>query len=158
MPNVFPGNAGIVSYVGECSSSTYLCRRCEGNCNTDDDCEGDLQCRERDHFEGVPGCSQAGGNFDMKGKNICVDADQNKPQLRTCSAWHRHNCPECSSCHDDSDCRGDLRCALRNGIDDVPGCRWGRRATLRDFIHGTNYCEYSTLTFERNIFCAYNAY
>ncbi len=32
--------SGVVSYVGECGEEDYTCRKCEGNCNNDDDCKG----------------------------------------------------------------------------------------------------------------------
>ena len=140
MPEVFPANAGIVNYVGECSANTYLCKRCEGNCNTDVDCEGELECRERHGFERIPGCFEAGGTIDMYGKNICVDVDSERHELRSCP-WWSHKCPECTVCHNDKDCEGHLRCAIRHGIEDVPGCRWGNKASMQDFFHGTNYCK-----------------
>ena len=46
-----------------------LLDRCEGNCNTDDDCLGDLKCFVRNHFEPVPGCSGLG----EKGRDYCYD-------------------------------------------------------------------------------------
>ena len=117
MPDLFPSNAGVVSYVGECSSSTYLCGRCEGNCNTDDDCKGDLKCKQRDRFNSVSGCFLAGGDSDMRGKNVCFDDDSDKPELRPCHIFDHRNgrCPECTTCHNDNDCRGNLRCAIRSG-------------------------------------------
>mmetsp|Transcript_80483 Transcript_80483/g.254071 ORF Transcript_80483/g.254071 Transcript_80483/m.254071 type:complete len:141 (+) Transcript_80483:204-626(+) len=45
-------------------------RRCQGDCDRDDDCEGGLRCFHRDHFWTVPGCSGRGvWNFDY-----CVHA------------------------------------------------------------------------------------
>ena len=35
--------------------------RCEGDCDTDSGCQGDLKCFQRDASENVPGCSGGGG-------------------------------------------------------------------------------------------------
>ena len=37
-------NPGVMNYVGECDPTTYLCGLCEGDCDNDSDCEGDLIC------------------------------------------------------------------------------------------------------------------
>ena len=145
MPNSFPANAGTVNYVGECGTESYLCNRCEGACKSDDDCIGDLKCMERRSFEAVPGCFREGGFMDMEGKNICYDAlIETQPELRECSWLRTHvkKCHECQCCHDDHDCNGDLRCAVRDGLEDVPGCSWGTKTSLKDFLGGTNYCKF----------------
>ena len=63
---------GVVNYIGECGSN-YKCDLCEGDCDSDSDCAGDLICLQRDGFEAVPGCSGAGGARDVYAKDICVD-------------------------------------------------------------------------------------
>ena len=40
---------------GDCSSSEP-CAECFGDCDHDDQCEGDLVCGQRDGFEPVSGC------------------------------------------------------------------------------------------------------
>ena len=62
---------GVVNYVGECGSS-YSCGLCEGDCDTDSDCEGSLVCYQRSGFEAVTGCSGEGGPRDVFGKDICA--------------------------------------------------------------------------------------
>ena len=42
---------------------------CEGNCRSDEQCEGDLVCFERKGFVAVPGCDGQG----KKGRNYCVE-------------------------------------------------------------------------------------
>ena len=44
----------------ECGSSYYLCRNCEGDCDSSDNCEGDLRCFQRNEWEPVPGCKGPG--------------------------------------------------------------------------------------------------
>ncbi len=35
-------------------------------------------------FQGVPGCFKEGSEMDMFGKNVCYDANEEKPRLRHC--------------------------------------------------------------------------
>lgn len=37
-------------------TETNKCGMCEGDCDTNDDCEGELICYQRDSYENVPGC------------------------------------------------------------------------------------------------------
>jgi hypothetical protein len=37
-------------------SETNKCGLCEGDCDTNDDCEGDLVCYQRDPGDDIPGC------------------------------------------------------------------------------------------------------
>ena len=43
---------------------------CQGDCDTDDECEGDLVCFQRDAYEAVPGCS--GGESEYRGNDFCI--------------------------------------------------------------------------------------
>jgi len=146
LPLSFPGNAGLVSYIGDCRRNKYLCGRCEGGCVSDSDCAGNLSCLERDGVEHVPGCYKEGGQWDMAGSGICYDANLVKPELRFYSVTNpSHGYPNCAKgCLDDADCRGLLRCAIREGLEDVPGCRWGSNSLIEDFYasvpNSHNYC------------------
>ncbi len=62
---------GEINYIGECGSEGYLCGKCEGDCDSDDDCEDALICAERSGFEEVTGCTGAGGSRDVYAKDIC---------------------------------------------------------------------------------------
>ncbi len=64
---------GIVNYVGECGVEDYLCGECEGDCDSDSDCEDGLECFTRSGYEAVPGCSGEGGDRDVIGRDICFD-------------------------------------------------------------------------------------
>lgn len=50
----------------ECSTS-QPCGRCEGDCDMDEECQGNLQCKQRWNTEAVPGCSGTG----VSGKDYC---------------------------------------------------------------------------------------
>lgn len=57
--------------IFSCSSKTP-CEKCEGDCDKDADCKGDLKCFKRDKFEFVPGC-KPGGMADIYGHDYCYD-------------------------------------------------------------------------------------
>ena len=154
----FPGNAGVINYVG-CSQGSYLCSRCEAGCTADNDCAGNLVCKIRTAFESVPGCFHEEGPLDMAGKGVCFE-DITKPQLHPC---RDHKCPVCGGgCHKDEDCIGHLRCAKRDGLEDVPGCAWGVDTTLHDFLGDMSYCKYFHLCISVqslwNLKCSYCRY
>ena len=52
------------SSAGGCGSGG--CRECEGDCDSDRDCSGNLECFQRDGLGAVPGCGSGG----MEGKNF----------------------------------------------------------------------------------------
>lgn len=118
---------GTVNYVGECGDYDYLCKMCEGDCDSDSDCEGDLICLQRDGFEEVYGCDGVGGDLDVLGTDICYDptgvvSDQGNP----CNDAPSGLCGICSGdCDNDEECDGILRCADRSGGEIVPGCDFG---------------------------------
>ena len=56
--------------VGTCNSgSNKKCKECEGSCERNRDCKGDLKCLKRDGDEPVPGCF----GEPMTGENYCYD-------------------------------------------------------------------------------------
>ena len=151
---------GFVNYVGECSSSTYLCGLCEGDCDSDSDCQGDLICQQRSGFDAVAGCQGAGGDRDVYGKDVCVPAQPTtspsaiptpEPEIEVqyvgnpCTDFFADGkCTECTGdCDGDSDCAGDLRCAQRSkrsGNEIVPGCLWGDNSdAIR--LDDSDFCE-----------------
>jgi hypothetical protein len=135
---------GVVNYVGECGSN-YLCDLCEGDCDSDSDCAGDLICLQRDGFEAVPGCSGEGGARDVYAKDICVDKQASlspsalpsaSPVELTASPSRNdpteilHIGPDCTvnfasgkcsictgDCDSDYDCADGLRCVARELFD-----------------------------------------
>ena len=51
-------------------SSVFPLQECEGDCDTDEDCDLNLVCQLRDDFEEVPGCIGKGSS----GKDYCRSA------------------------------------------------------------------------------------
>ena len=163
---------GVINYVGECNASRgYLCKLCEGDCDNDSDCEGNLICAQRSGFEAVDGCSGEGGTRDMESKDVCVNPQAPDTQPPTpvptpdptspttyiqnvgnpCSVGFGGGaCQECTGdCDSDSDCDGDLRCAQRRGVEDVPGCAWDGSGNM---FSGTDFCKCKTARFDHQRF------
>lgn len=127
------------------------CNRCEGNCDDDSDCAGNLKCWQREHSHStVPGCATGGeanknycyepcpeGALPVNGcKNtfFSFDFTPTKPLIsKTCN---NGNCDECEgNCDDDSDCAGNLKCWKRSySHSNVPGCATG------DLHPNKNFC------------------
>jgi len=152
--------AGVINYVGECGDEGYLCKRCEGDCDSSSDCEGNLICMRRNGFEPVPGCEGEGGTFDLRGKDICYDPQndnddddnddnddggtgndgtfQDSLQINEEGCSSTGPCEKCfGPCLSDEDCGSGLTCFIRNGDEPIPGCVTGSN----EDIENTNYCH-----------------
>lgn len=121
-------------------SSVFPLGMCEGDCDSDADCENGLYCFQRSGTEAVPGCggdtrahsgkdfcttrSSSGGGG---GSSLVTKGDNGSPS----SAFPLGKCQ--GDCDRDSDCAGNLVCFQRSGTQSVPGCSGsGKR--------GTDYC------------------
>jgi hypothetical protein len=136
---------GFINYVGECDPTTFLCLECEGDCDDDEDCAGNLICEQRSGLEPVTGCSGEGGLTDVYAKDICVNPGGPPPnefyedslRIREAECTSANPCPMCyGSCLVDSDCEGSLKCFIRSGSEPIPNCVTGSP----DDISGLNYC------------------
>jgi glucose/arabinose dehydrogenase len=134
--------------VRDCTTSNQ-CGRCEGNCATDDECQGDLVCFQKD--AGVPGVDSVPGciGSDLSKTDWCtlpVKSPVRAPTpisiptptppttsgiiplnrtVRTCTS--RDPCGRCEGhCQSDDGCAGSLVCFQKDagvaGVDSVPGC------------------------------------
>jgi len=116
---------------------------CEGDCDTSDDCIGDLVCFSRDGGDPneppVPGCLDPYNNMTVhESIDFCCDPnvdgcvaieDDDQPggefDLRTIgnNGDDVFPLPICrGDCDDDQDCEGEFRCFQREGLETVPGC------------------------------------
>jgi cytoskeletal protein RodZ len=83
-PSPTPTSDGLVDVLPEVEvvSGSYCtpetpCAQCFGDCDTDDDCQGELTCFQRDGGQAVPSCS--GGESSVSGKDFnCVLSCENK--------------------------------------------------------------------------------
>ena len=65
-------NLGDSSCQSPRSKDRAKCDECKGDCDRDDDCNGDLKCFQRDGHTKVPGCAQ-GGTGDTSSTDYCYD-------------------------------------------------------------------------------------
>ena len=96
--------------------------KCQGDCDSDDDCIGDLICSQRDAYGAVPGCE--GGEETASHSDFCVeppldfidsDPDAQYKPLELCQG----------DCDSSADCLPTLVCWQRDAYEPVPGCSGG---------------------------------
>uniref|UniRef100_A0A7S4N0E7 Uncharacterized protein n=1 Tax=Odontella aurita TaxID=265563 RepID=A0A7S4N0E7_9STRA len=91
-------------HKGECTRSScpeppFPLGECEGNCDDDSECAGELKCIQRDETEGVPGCYGLG----VYAKGYCYDPEKCVETGEQCSEETEGLC--CSGkCHGDWTC------------------------------------------------------
>ncbi|CAJ1954158.1 unnamed protein product [Cylindrotheca closterium] len=108
--------------------------RCEGDCDTNDDCIGDLICFQRNEHEAVPGC--IGGENDGSRTDYCIPPSSLPPAelaIQWSTIFPLARCQ--GDCDSDFDCQGNLVCFQRNENEPVPGCSGGSADGSR-----TDYC------------------
>ena len=121
--------------------------RCEGDCDSDNDCIGNLKCYQRDSSSDVPPGCVGGGSGDDPTHDYCYDpADNNtiktiagdppsgvnttwSPQLDRCEG----------DCDTDADCKGNLKCFQRNNGEPVPGCSGNPSRRDYDYCYDPNW-------------------
>ncbi|CAJ1960342.1 unnamed protein product [Cylindrotheca closterium] len=106
---------------------------CQGDCDSDLDCEDGLECFQRDEFESVPGCSC--GEIDPSRSDYCVK--KKGPPLSISDQVPLGICQ--GDCDEDSHCGLGLICHQRSGGEPVPGCSGGETEQSN-----TDYCVKDT--------------
>ena len=98
---------------------------CEGDCDSDLDCDSGLVCFQRIGLEDVPGCEGEGiPEFDYCiTKQELNDVGRSGTSLGLCQG----------DCDSDSDCLPGLRCMQRSGNEPIPHCSGTA-------IYGWDYC------------------
>eukprot|EP00526_Cylindrotheca_closterium_P007483 CAMPEP_0113658690 /NCGR_PEP_ID=MMETSP0017_2-20120614/31912_1 /TAXON_ID=2856 /ORGANISM="Cylindrotheca closterium" /LENGTH=683 /DNA_ID=CAMNT_0000573097 /DNA_START=202 /DNA_END=2253 /DNA_ORIENTATION=- /assembly_acc=CAM_ASM_000147 len=131
--------ADTLTLVGDNGEPTYQfpLAKCEGDCDSDNECMGNLICSQRRGTEAVAGCKGSG----ISGKDYCTDRSSNAGGGNTSgggssgggssnlfsyggsppqSAFPLQRCE--GDCDSDSNCAQGLYCLQRDGGDPVPGC------------------------------------
>mmetsp|Transcript_13320 Transcript_13320/g.28769 ORF Transcript_13320/g.28769 Transcript_13320/m.28769 type:complete len:787 (+) Transcript_13320:1072-3432(+) len=108
---------------------------CEGDCDSNSDCQGTLICKQRTEVEEVLGCNGEGAS----GEDYC-----RYPVLELVgnNGWSGSDFPlrDCEGdCDNDSECAGSLRCFARDGTEAVPGCDGAGNSA-------TDYCAVKSAT------------
>eukprot|EP00980_Cylindrotheca_fusiformis_P025931 scaffold14920_cov63-Cylindrotheca_fusiformis.AAC.4 len=113
--------------------------RCEGDCDHDSDCAGNLVCFQRSANDAVPGC--VGGKDDSSRTDYCIrptdlnhPISDNDPHLSYIGQTPWLGLCQ-GDCDHDEDCGSDLVCFQRDANEEVPGCSGGGSDASR-----TDYC------------------
>jgi len=124
---IIAGDNGV-AYEGY----TWPLQECQGDCDYDSNCEGDLLCYQRSGTLAVPGCVGTG----TSGKDYCAKrATDNTLFLRR----NNGSMGACDgNCQEDTDCEGNLVCESPNGSGEVEGC-------IGLAISSVKYCKYPSL-------------
>jgi len=97
---------------------------CEGDCDTDSECQEGFACFQRDGLTSVPGCSGQGS----KDADYCY-----APELNDFGKDPKQNLGQCAGdCDANSNCADGLKCFQRDAFEAVPGCE-GHGATGYDY-------------------------
>ena len=107
---------------------------CQGDCDNDGECAGDLGCFQRGRNQAVYGCS--GGLEDGSSADFCYDTTGHLHK------WGNNGLPAenfplkaCQGdCDRDSECDTGLRCFQRGAYEPVPGCE-GAGASNIDYCY-----------------------
>ena len=62
----------IVPDAGANCGKGVICTACQGDCDNDEECAGNLKCFQRSSFERVPGCAGRG----IEGRDYCYKSDE----------------------------------------------------------------------------------
>mmetsp|Transcript_18412 Transcript_18412/g.45827 ORF Transcript_18412/g.45827 Transcript_18412/m.45827 type:complete len:2629 (-) Transcript_18412:138-8024(-) len=94
---------------------------CQGDCDSDDDCESFLKCFQRNSFEQVPGCSGKG----TSGWDYCYVPSASVSAYHAVHVEFKLNLGQCEgSCMSDLNCVQGLKCwqVGAGALQYVPGC------------------------------------
>lgn len=93
---------------------------CEGDCDNDKECTGNLKCFQRDGYTTPPGCDGLG----KEAYDYCYDPEAlGLPNLKDVGKNPGKTLDVCGGdCDSDKDCKEGLVCYQRSGSDTVPGC------------------------------------
>ena len=151
---VFPAASTTVSFQDYTTDGCgdTLCGLCQGDCDGDDDCQGNLVCFQRTGDEAVAGCSgDAAPGWDYcynpRGSGSApapppapapAQATASRFQDYTTDGCGSARCGQCEGdCDRDDDCQGNLVCFQRAGDEAVVGCRGTARSGW-DYCHDPN--------------------
>ena len=124
------------------------CGECQGDCDSDSDCLGDLVCRKRgsgDPFAAIHGCVGEGGPLDTRGggTDVCSHPFEVIKYVGECAHEEGFLCGLCQGdCDEDADCAEGLVCAQRPGgsFEAVNGC--SGEGGFSDTKAGSDICVY----------------
>jgi hypothetical protein len=133
----------LVDYGGTPPLTHSSLGECQGDCDNDGDCKGDLICFQRDENWTVPGCWFRFGDQDNSKTDYCIVATRTDPPyflpIPTPPPSHPANQLPLGICQGDCDyhwdCAKGLYCSTREPFEVAPGC-----ANVELDATTTSYC------------------
>ena len=115
------------------------CTTCQGDCDSDADCQSGLKCFQRNTATVlVPGCGK-GGHGDQAQTDYCYHPGALVTKgINGCTTSNK--CSKCQGdCDSDADCRTGLKCYQRNDKRKITGCFAGGNGDVK----GWDFCYVS---------------
>jgi hypothetical protein len=132
-PPVNSDDGPALQYVGEPPSPSLLLE-CQGDCDSDWQCDFGLNCFKRSDDSPIPGCEGVGGKGDIYSVDYCYTPPTGTLVIVHNVTTNSTKAGKCEGdCATDNDCASDLKCFQRQNYEAVPGCD-GLGA------YSTNYC------------------
>ena len=122
---------------------------CEGDCDSDNECDTGLKCMQRSRTEAVPGCEGEG----VSGKDYCYDVKTPTEAEKTITAEAEKTTTALTiagdngepldafplqvcegDCDSDNECDTGLKCMQRSRNEAVPGCE-GKGVSGKDYCY-----------------------
>merc|ERR1719356_474985 len=135
---IFSSKGGTINYgpplVHKGSNPSITLDRCEGDCDTDSDCDDGMFCFQRSGHTMVPGCS-SGGAGDVNNMDYCVP--YGGPSLVYKGSNPSFILGQCEGdCDSSGGCGEGMFCYQRSGFAKVPFCGSGGAGD----VNGADYC------------------
>jgi len=125
-PQPLPPGSDDLIVVADDNVVPFSLQKCQGDCDSDGDCDYDLVCFQRDSGPDVPGCN---GNADELGggdEDYCVPPPTDDTLVIVGDdgdGWSTFPMLACmGDCDTDAECLGTLQCFQRLVSEPVPGC------------------------------------
>ena len=115
---------------------------CEGECDNDAQCKGDLKCFLRTGFTPVPGCSGTG----IEDWDYCYDATGSEELDGDDDNWASNTLDACNKCDTDEQCKGGLKCFQREHGETIPGCIGTGGGDEWDYCYDPNWSAAGPVT------------
>ena len=131
-----PAGSKFLVDLGWSPTTSYPLSECEGDCDTDTQCQLGLKCHHRNDQSAVPGCFGAG----TSALDYCIEPPLLNLGWTPSTSYPLGACE--GDCDVDSHCATGLICRHRNDLTPIPGCTGsGTRSCSGHCSGGDSGCD-----------------